>query len=86
MGARARRAVAAVATLLYLAAYVAGAVTLADRLPNVAVDFGSPTSWRPGSVWVIPVMPILAWAEHGSGRKRTLARNGWSGGIRARDP
>lgn len=69
MGARTRRAAAAVAILVYLAAYIAGAVTLADRLPNVA--------WMrlayfvaAGLVWVIPVMPILTWAEHGRIRKR----------------
>ena len=64
MGARARRAVAAVATLLYLAAYIAGAVTLADRLPNV-VWIRLAYFVAAGFVWVIPVMPILAWAERG---------------------
>jgi hypothetical protein len=62
--ARARRAVAAVAILLYLAAYIAGAVTLADRLPNV-VWIRLAYFVAAGFVWVIPVMPILAWAERG---------------------
>jgi uncharacterized membrane protein len=69
LGARTRRAAAAVAILLYLAAYIAGAVTLADRLPNVL--------WirlayfvAAGFLWVIPVMPILTWAEHGGATTR----------------
>jgi hypothetical protein len=69
LGARLRRAVAAAAVLLFLAAYIAGAATLADRLPNVV--------WTrlayfvaAGFAWVIPVMPILAWAERGGERKQ----------------
>jgi hypothetical protein len=69
MGARARRGVATVATLLYLAAYIGGAVTLADRLPHVAL-VRLAYFLAAGFLWVIPVMPILAWAEHGGDRKR----------------
>jgi hypothetical protein len=69
MGARARRAVATVATLLYLAAYIGGAVTLADRLPNVAL-IRLAYFLAAGFLWVIPVMPILAWAEHGGDKER----------------
>lgn len=68
MGARARRAVAAVAILLYLAAYIAGAATLAERLPNV-VWIRLAYFVAAGFVWVIPVMPVLSWAEFG-GRDR----------------
>ena len=64
MGARARRAVAAVATLFYLAAYIAVAVSLADRLPHV-VWIRLAYFVTAGFVWVIPVMPILTWAERG---------------------
>ena len=64
MGARARRAVAAVATLLFLAAYIAGAVTLADRLPHI-VWLRLAYFLAAGFLWVVPVMPIMAWAEHG---------------------
>jgi Protein of unknown function (DUF2842) len=67
LGARARRAVAAAAILLYLAAYIAVAATLADRLPNV-VWIRLAYFVAAGFVWVVPVMPILAWAERGGDR------------------
>ena len=66
MGARARRAVAAVATLVFLAAYVAGVVTLADHLPK-AVWLRLAYFLAAGFAWVIPVMPLMAWAERGRG-------------------
>jgi hypothetical protein len=64
-----RRAVAAVAILIFLAAYIAGAVTLAERLPNV-VWMRLAYFLAAGFVWVLPVMPILAWTERGGDRKR----------------
>ena len=69
MGARARRAAAAAAILVFLAAYIAGAVTLADRLPNV-IWLRLAYFVAAGFAWVVPVMPILAWAERGGDRKR----------------
>ena len=69
MGARVRRAVAAVATLLFLAAYIAGAVTLADHLPKI-VWLRLAYFLAAGFLWVVPVMPIMAWAERGGDKKR----------------
>lgn len=61
MGPSARRAVAAAATLVFLAAYVVVAVTVADYLPN--------TPWVRlaynlvvGTAWGAPLLPLFAWA------------------------
>jgi hypothetical protein len=69
LGARLRRAAAAAAILFFLAAYIAGAATLADRLPSV-VWMRLAYFAAAGLVWAIPVMPILTWAERGGDRKR----------------
>jgi hypothetical protein len=68
LGARTRRAIAAVAILAWLALYIVGAVTLADRLPNI-VWMRLAYFAAAGLAWVIPLKPILAWAEHGPDRK-----------------
>jgi hypothetical protein len=67
LGAHARRAAAAAAILIFLAAYIAAAVTLADRLPNI-VWMRLAYFVAAGFVWVIPVMPVLAWAERAKQR------------------
>lgn len=69
MGARTRRAAAAVVILVYLAAYIAGAVTLGERLPNI-VWLRLAYFAAAGLLWVIPLLPILTWAEHGRVRNR----------------
>jgi hypothetical protein len=62
MAPRTRRAVAAVATLVFLLAYIVLATTLAGLLPDVA--------WIrllynvvAGLAWGAPLLPLFAWAE-----------------------
>jgi hypothetical protein len=62
MAPRARRAVAAVTTLVFLAAYIVLATTLAGLLPDVP--------WLrlaynvvAGVAWGAPLLPLFAWAE-----------------------
>ncbi|MBC6980841.1 MULTISPECIES: DUF2842 domain-containing protein [unclassified Caulobacter] len=69
MGARARRAVAAVGVLAFLGFYIWAAATLADRLPDVR--------WVQliyfvvvGTAWGVPIMPLLWWAERGDRPRR----------------
>lgn len=62
MSPRAKRAIAAVAILVFLAAYVWAVVAIAGVLPDHwLIDllwFG-----LAGVAWGVPIIPILRWAE-----------------------
>ncbi len=64
MPPRARRAVAGLGILVFLAAYVWAAIWIADLLPDAA--------WIDalyfvvvGTAWGVPLLPLLKWAESG---------------------
>lgn len=64
MPARARRFVAAVGMLAFLAAWVWGAIALSTRLPDhmlVELLFYAVA----GIGWGVPLIPLLRWAERG---------------------
>lgn len=71
MGPRTRRFIAAIATVLFLAAYVWGVVAIGDRLPeSMWIDllfYGVA-----GLAWGAPLIPLLSWAE--GGRKNQVAQ------------
>jgi hypothetical protein len=54
-----------VGVLVFLAAYIVAAVTIADRLPNIAwvrlLYFAVV-----GIAWGVPLFPLFAWAERGN--------------------
>ena len=64
MPARVRKLIGSVAILVFLAAYVALAVTVADRLPN---------HWAAhlafflivGMAWGVPLLPLITWMNRG---------------------
>ena len=62
-----RRALAALLTLIFLAAYVWTVIAIGDRLPDRwwidLLLFGGA-----GLVWGVPLIPLYSWAERG-GRK-----------------
>lgn len=64
MGLRARRFIAAVGTLAFLAFYVWAVVAIGDRLPDSMwidlVFYGVA-----GIAWGVPLIPLLSWAEGG---------------------
>lgn len=67
MPPRLRRAVAAAGVLLFLAAWVWGAVSLGARLPNnpwIQLLFYGVA----GTAWGVPLIPLLRWAERGPRR------------------
>ena len=69
MGPRLRRLIAALATLVFLAAYIWAAIAISDRLPdNLWIDFIF--FGVAGLAWSVPLIPLLAWAEGGGRRKR----------------
>jgi predicted membrane channel-forming protein YqfA (hemolysin III family) len=60
---RGRGFVATVAALVFLAAWVAAVVTLADHLPrNQALQAAYFVVM--GSLWVLPVRWLMLWAAH----------------------
>lgn len=67
MGLRARRALAGIGLLAFLAAYIWAAIAIGDRLPDVwwikVIYFAVA-----GTAWGLPLGPLFAWAE-GSSRK-----------------
>lgn len=67
MGPRLRKIIGGLAMLVFLALYVALAVTLVDRLPN--------WGWLKGLyfivvgiAWGIPLIPLLTWMDKGRWR------------------
>lgn len=68
MGARTRRAVAAVGVLVFLTVYVVAAVTIADHLPKIGwvrlVYFAVV-----GLAWGVPLLPLFSWAERGKDKE-----------------
>lgn len=64
MPPRARRAVAALAIVVFLAVYVWAAIFVADRLPDAAwID--ALYFLIVGTAWGVPLLPLLKWAEGG---------------------
>jgi hypothetical protein len=66
MGPRTRRFVAALGALAFLAFYVWAVIAIADRLPEsmwIDLIFYAVA----GTVWGLPLIPLLKWAE---GRNR----------------
>jgi len=64
MSPRARRLVASIGVLAFLAFWVWGAVTLSTRLPDnflVELLFYA----LAGTCWGLPLIPLLKWAERG---------------------
>ncbi|MDO1558688.1 DUF2842 domain-containing protein [Brevundimonas sp. 2R-24] len=64
MGPRTRKAVASILMLVFLALYVWGAATLADRLPDnrvIEVIYFAIV----GVAWGLPLLPLMKWAETG---------------------
>ena len=64
MHVRARRAVATVGTLVFLAFYVWLVITIGDRLPEhplIDVLFYGIA----GTAWGVPLFPLFKWAEGG---------------------
>ena len=62
MGPRTRKAVASILMLVFLALYVWGAATLADRLPDnrvIEVIYFAIV----GVAWGLPLLPLMKWAE-----------------------
>ena len=62
MPPRARRAVAGLLILLFLAAYVWAVIALSGLLPNhwlIDLIFFAAA----GIAWGVPIIPILRWAE-----------------------
>jgi hypothetical protein len=62
MNPRAKRAVAALAVLAFLVAYVVVVITVGARLPDhwlIDLIFYATA----GVAWGIPIIPILRWAE-----------------------
>jgi hypothetical protein len=67
MPPRLRRFVAAIALLLFLAAYVWAAVAIGDRLPEhpvIQLIYFAVA----GLAWGLPLYPLFRWAE-GGGRR-----------------
>ena len=69
MPPRARRFVATVGVVLFLAFWVWGAVTINDRLPNIwwldLIFFAVA-----GIGWGVPLIPLLRWAEREAASKQ----------------
>jgi Protein of unknown function (DUF2842) len=68
MHVRARRAVATVGTLVFLAFYVWLVITIGDLLPKhplIDVLFYGIA----GTAWGVPLLPLFSWAERGPGGK-----------------
>lgn len=69
MPVRARRAVAAVGVLAFLAFYVWAVIGIGARLPDHPL---APLLFYgiAGVAWGVPLLPLLSWAEGGAQRKR----------------
>jgi hypothetical protein len=68
MGPRLRKLIGSIAVVLFLAAYIAAAVTLADRLPDdplVQLLYFAVV----GVAWGVPLLPLFRWMQTGSFRK-----------------
>ena len=62
MGPRLRKLIGSLAVLAFLAAYIAVAVTLADRLPdNRLVQLAYFVVV--GTAWGLPLFPLIAWMQ-----------------------
>jgi Protein of unknown function (DUF2842) len=64
MNPRLRKLIGSVAVLAFLAAYIAVAVTLADRLPDnrlIQLIYFAVA----GTAWGLPLLPLLAWMQRG---------------------
>ncbi len=66
MSARARKAIASVVTVLFLAGWIWGALEIAPFLPDA--------KWAKmlffavvGTTWGVPLFPLFRWAERGGG-------------------
>ena len=66
---RRRRAIAALATIVFLIAYVWAVVSFSTRLPDnpwlELIYYGVA-----GIAWGVPLFPLLAWAEGGAKKRR----------------
>jgi hypothetical protein len=65
----ARRAVAAIGVVVFLAFYVWVATVIADRLPDlmwVKLLYFAVV----GTAWGLPLFPLLSWAERGGKPRR----------------
>jgi len=63
-----RKLFGSLAVLLFLAAYIAVAVTLADHLPDnrlVELAFFAVA----GVLWGVPLLPLFTWMERGRFRR-----------------
>ena len=68
MPVRARRFIATIGVVLFLAVWVWGAVTINDRLPDIWwLDLIFFTV--AGIGWGVPLIPLLRWAEREPGTK-----------------
>ena len=64
-----RKLVGSVGVLVFLAAYIAVAVTLADRLPDnrfAELAFFAIV----GIAWGVPILPLFTWMERGTFRRK----------------
>jgi hypothetical protein len=66
LGPRSRKALASIATLLFLGAWIWGAVELARFLPDVWWAKGLFFAVA-GLGWGVPLFPLFRWAERGGG-------------------
>ena len=65
MPTRVRKLIGSVGILVFLFAYVAAAVTLADHIPNLAVAKFAFFALA-GTLWGVPLIPLLKWMNGGS--------------------
>ena len=69
MSSHVRKLLGSLAVLLFLSAYIAVAVTLADHLPDnrlVELAFFAVV----GIAWGVPLLPLFTWMELGRFRRR----------------
>ena len=68
MPPRLRKLIGSIAVVIFLAAYIAAAVTLADRLPdNRAVELAY--FLVAGMAWGLPLLPLFTWIQTGAWRR-----------------
>jgi len=69
MPPRLRKLVGSVAVIAFLTAYIALAVTLADRLPDnrIAELLFFVVA---GMAWGVPILPLFTWMQTGAFRRR----------------
>lgn len=64
LGARTRKLVGLFAISAFMLAYVVGATTIADRLPDSrAIELGYFVV--AGTFWFVPILPLLYWMNRG---------------------